>query len=308
MTRPAVTVITIFRDAMPYLQEAVDSVLAQTCDDWELLLVDDGSSDGSGELAHELSRSHRGQVRCLRHPGGENRGMSASRNLGLTQARGRAIAFLDGDDVYLPHKLEIQLELLGRHPEAGMVHGPMTLWWSWTGKPEHIGHDRVRDLRLPVDVVLPPPWLVRAYVRGEAGTPATCAVLLRRETLERVGGFVPTFRGLYEDQVFFHKVARHLPVVVTDVPGDLYRQHDRSATQRSLASGHWRRDAPNEASTVFLEWLDGYLAAECPSDLRSRLVVRRQLVEHRHPRLVRLRTGARSRLGAVRRRLLKPGS
>src|SRR5262249_32940458 len=76
---PRVTAVTIFLNAAAFLREAVASVLAQTWDDWELLLVDDGSTDGSGAIARALAGEHAGRIRYLTHPGGVNRGMSASR-------------------------------------------------------------------------------------------------------------------------------------------------------------------------------------------------------------------------------------
>src|ERR1043165_10106697 len=105
---PAVTAITIFLNEEKFLVEAVESVLAQSSQDWELLLVDDGSSDGSTEIARSYAERHPDRIRRLEHPGHANRGMSASRNLGVSQARGRYVGFLDADDVWLPGQLAEQ--------------------------------------------------------------------------------------------------------------------------------------------------------------------------------------------------------
>src|SRR5512147_3161209 len=98
MSRPRVSVITIFLDEERFLGEAIDSVRAQTFGDWELILVDDGSRDRSPAIAQSHADAEPARVRCLHHPAHANRGMSASRNLGLDAARGDLIAFLDGDD------------------------------------------------------------------------------------------------------------------------------------------------------------------------------------------------------------------
>src|SRR3954451_25115181 len=82
-TPPRVSVVTPFLNAERFLAEAVDSVLAQTYTDWELLLVDDGSSDGSTEVARNYVGLNPARVRYLEHPGHMNRGTSASRNLGI---------------------------------------------------------------------------------------------------------------------------------------------------------------------------------------------------------------------------------
>ena len=108
---PLVSAIIIFLNERRFLQEAIESVFGQTYANWELLLVDDGSSDGSTEIAQRAAVTHGSRVRYLEHPGHANRGMSASRNLGWIEARGEWVAFLDGDDVWLPQKLERQISL-----------------------------------------------------------------------------------------------------------------------------------------------------------------------------------------------------
>lgn len=128
-----VSVIVVFKDEERFLQEAVDSVFGQRFDGWELLLVDDGSSDGSVEIARRQVERRPGAVRYLQHPGGANLGISASHKLGLDHARGTFVAFLDGDDVWLPAKLAEQTSLMREHPDVGLVYGPVELWHSWSG-------------------------------------------------------------------------------------------------------------------------------------------------------------------------------
>src|SRR5262245_36560058 len=96
--KPLVSVIIIFFDAEQFIKEAIESVFAQTYDAWELLLVDDGSTDGSPAIAERCAKRYSGKVRHLEHGGRQNRGMSASRNLGIANANGEYIAFLDADD------------------------------------------------------------------------------------------------------------------------------------------------------------------------------------------------------------------
>src|SRR3712207_5043688 len=129
---PLVSVIIIFLNAERFVEEAVESVFAQTYDNWELLLVDDGSSDASTAIAGRYAEEHPGRVRYLKHPRHQNRGMSASRNLGIGHAKGEYIAFLDADDVWLEYKLQQQVAILGSHPEASMVYGNTLYWHSWT--------------------------------------------------------------------------------------------------------------------------------------------------------------------------------
>jgi len=96
-------------NAEHFLQDAIESVRRQTYPCWELLIVDDCSSDGTAEKAVEWS-SQDSRIRVLRT--GQNSGSSVARNLGLTDCRGRYLAFLDADDIWLPEKLEKQLTFM----------------------------------------------------------------------------------------------------------------------------------------------------------------------------------------------------
>src|SRR5918998_1607143 len=140
-SNPLVSCVIIFLNAERFIQEAIESVYAQTYDKWELLLVDDGSTDDSTQIALHYAEQYPEKVRYLNHPSHQNRGMSASRNLGISHAKGAYVAFLDADDVWLPNALQRQVAILGSNPEAGMVLGSAQYWYSWTGRPE----DNERD-------------------------------------------------------------------------------------------------------------------------------------------------------------------
>src|SRR5215213_8596780 len=94
---PRVSVIMIFLNTERFIEEAIESVFAQTYDDWELVLVDDGSTDASTAIARRYAAQHPHKVRYLEHAVHQNLGMSASRNLGIREAHGEFIAFLDAD-------------------------------------------------------------------------------------------------------------------------------------------------------------------------------------------------------------------
>src|SRR5215218_10922420 len=96
--KPLVSAIIIFLNEERFIEEAIQSVFAQSYENWELLLVDDGSSDASTRIALRYAEEHPGRVRYLEHPGHQNRGMSASRNLGISHTKGEYIACLDADD------------------------------------------------------------------------------------------------------------------------------------------------------------------------------------------------------------------
>jgi glycosyltransferase involved in cell wall biosynthesis len=114
-----VSVITPAWNAADFLAETLDSVLAQTFRDWEMLVVDDGSTDETAQIVSAYARTH-ARIRLLRQP---NAGPSAARNRGMRHARGRFFAFLDSDDRWAPRFLEAQLGVFERHAETALVTG-----------------------------------------------------------------------------------------------------------------------------------------------------------------------------------------
>ena len=286
--RVRVSVIMIFYNAARFIHEAVESVFAQTYGHWELLLIDDGSRDSSTAIARRWAEDYPGRVRYLEHGGRANRGMSASRNLGIRHALGEYIAFLDADDVYLPQKLERQVAILDSRTDAAMVYNATQYWYSWTGKPEDVHRDRLRSLGVSADVVIEPPRLLKLFFRGNARTPAICSCLLRREAIERIGGFEETFRGIFEDRVFFFKLSLNVPVLVTDGCWDRYRQHPESHCQVMSQIGEWHRGSqPSPADEAFLNWFEQYLIANGNTDSELRAILKKKLRPYCHPILWR---------------------
>jgi len=115
---PLVSVIIPAYNRVDYIDQAVQSVLGQTCKNVELLVVDDGSNDGT----YEKLQNYDTRLHLLTHAGHANRGQSASINLGLDSAQGKYIAILDSDDYWTPNKLEVQVDYLERHPNIGLVY------------------------------------------------------------------------------------------------------------------------------------------------------------------------------------------
>jgi glycosyltransferase involved in cell wall biosynthesis len=255
-----VSVIMIFLNAEAFIEEAIESVLSQTFENWHLQLVDDGSVDASTAIAKAYANQYPQKIRYLEHRGHQNRGMSVSRNLGIQESKGDYVAFLDADDVYLPQKLERQASILDAHPEVAMVYGATEHWYSWTGRPEDSGRDVLRKLGVATDTVVAPPALIPLFLRGKAQTPGTCGVLVRRQAIQQIGGFEEQFRGMFEDQVFFYKLCLSAPVYVESGRWDRYRRHSDSHSHTSDRLGFYALDGrPNLAYYRFLEWLERYL-------------------------------------------------
>lgn len=256
--KPLVSVIIIFLNAQQFIKEAIESVLAQTYDNWELLLVDDGSTDGSTDTALEYTVRYPHRIQYLEHRNHENRGMSVSRNLGILKATGKYFALLDADDVWLPHKLEHQIAILESHPETAMVYGPVQYWYSWTGKPADVGRDFMQDLIVKADTLYKPLELFATFLENEVAVPCIGSFLVRRHVTERVGGFVEAFRGLYEDQVFFTKVCLQAPIFVSSECTLKYRRHPTAACV--VVKG--KKQIIYTARLAFLRWLKTHLTRE----------------------------------------------
>jgi len=289
---PVISIVTIFRDPpVPFFEEAIASVFAQTESRWELLLVDDGSTKPGAAMADSIARDNPDRVSVLRHPGGVNRGMSASRNLGISAAQGEFVSFLDADDLYLPEKLERQLAEFSRHAEVAMVYGPSLYWWGWTGDSKDAGRDHPRRLGLRPNEVVAAPLLARAWLADRGDTPATCAVLIRRQAIEAVGRFETDFVDLYEDQVLFYKLALAYPAYLEGQAWDRYRRHPAALCEVRIREGTHSDDTrPTPARERFLVWLEAYLTATGIRDEAVWRGLRRQQWPFRHPLAYRVAT------------------
>lgn len=266
MSGAVVSVITIFLDEIEFLGEAIDSVREQDFTSWELLLCDDGSTDGS----HELALRHAAEddrIRVLTHPDRENRGMSAARNLGLCHARGRYVAFLDGDDRWPTDKLRTQVAALDTRPAVALVAGASTYWRSWsTGDPSD---DVVVPVGAPAGAVVEPPDLTTMlYPLGTGAAPCLCDLMVRRDVVEAVGGFEEQFRGLYEDQAFLLKVYLRHSVYIAEGSPSWYRQHPDSCVATATADGRY-----HALRRSFLDWLGEHLDQHDVHDPAVRLAL-----------------------------------
>jgi glycosyltransferase involved in cell wall biosynthesis len=116
--RPAVTVLMSVYNGIRYLAESTQSILSQSFSDFEFLIVDDGSTDGSAELIEQFAKSDK-RIVLLRNE--TNLGLTRSLNIGLKHARGKYLARQDADDISLPERLELQNKYLEQNPEVGIV-------------------------------------------------------------------------------------------------------------------------------------------------------------------------------------------
>jgi len=274
-----VSCITIFLNGEAFIKETIASIFAQTYGAWELLLVDDGSTDRSTEIAKHYAQKYPDKVRYLEHQDHQNLGMSASRNLGISYTKGEYIAFLDADDIWVPTKLADQVSILTQHPSAAMVYGRTQIWYSWTGKLEDQQLDHFYDLGVTPNTLIEPPRLLLQLLQNKYQTPTTCNALIRSQVFETIGYFEEGFRTLYEDQVFFTKVLLNAPVFVSDTYWAKYRQHPQSCSAQEEAFGYYNQRKP------FLHWLETYFRHQKVQDARIWQALRWEQWQSEHPSL-----------------------
>jgi len=297
-TRPVVSIVIPCFNGSRFLAETLDSVVAQVWESWEAIVVDDGSTDGSDDIVDLYSRRHPGKFRLIRHPGGVNRGISATRNLGVSEAAGEIVAFLDADDVWESEKLSRQVPLLQSHPEAVLLYGSTLYWFSWTGRNEDIPRDRPGELGFPLGLVSSPIEIIERALVGDAEMPCTCSVLVRKTALNAVGGLEDSFNGWFEDQVLFTKLFLAGPVVLAPGCYERYRQHAKSLTRSPEGAEKFER-----ARQAYVEWAMRYLAQHGYRGARAWRLLRNQWWRGMFPRAFRSAERAWGRLKREKRRL-----
>ena len=287
---PLVSVIIIFLNEEEFIEEAIESVFAQTYNHWELLLVDDGSDDKSSEIVCSYTGKYPNQVCYLEHDGHENQGMSASRNLGVRNAKGKYISYLDGDDVWLPNMLEKQVAILESQPQAAMVSAPLQLWHSWTGNPEDMHRDTLYGFESGVvhpygDTLVRPPKLLNLFLRNERFIPSS--VLVRRDVIESVGGYEDVFRDGFSDAVVFVKICLSSTVFVSNECLYKYRKHAESYTYKAWHAGEFP-----SSRQVYMKWIERYFMEQGVKDPEIWQAFKNGLWKHHHPRLHRIKERA----------------
>jgi glycosyltransferase involved in cell wall biosynthesis len=194
-----------------FLGDAIESVLHQTHKDTEIIVVDDGSTDNTSEVAARYA-----QVRCIRQ---KNLGLPGARNTGLRESTGKFLVFLDSDDRLLPHALAAGLESLKAHPECAFVYGSYQLI-SADGSP-------IKTLQRPC---IEQDHYLALLQDNYITVPAS--VMYRREVFDAVGNFNPSLRAS-EDYDLYLRITREHPIYCHGQMVAEYRQHGANMSANS---------------------------------------------------------------------------
>lgn len=207
---PCCSIIIPAYNAITYLPKTVESVLKQTFTDFEILIINDGSSDNIVEWASGIKDPR------LKLISKENQGVSAARNTGIAEAKGEYIAFLDADDLWEPTKLEKQLQCFKNNLLLGLVHTEMVLI-------DEKGKSLVRKFTSNIEGDA----LIHLL---EHNTVVTSSVIVRSSCLETVGNFDKNLR-YFEDWELWVRIALRYPFALIKEPLIFYRQHPNNTTK-----------------------------------------------------------------------------
>ena len=245
-----VSVVIPAYNAASHLVEALESVFAQRLDALEVVVVDDGSTDGTVEVARRFGRG----VRVLQQDRG---GSARARNLGLEATDGELVAFLDADDVWLPDKSARQLPLLLGDPGLGLVFSDMVSFGTPGAEGRSYFEERGFTGRCTLSSI---------FLHDMISTPT---VILRRACLAETGAFDPTL-PIGQDTDLWFRMALARPFAVVDAP----------LVRRRFHPGNTTRDSRTLARCVVAIWeryLDHCIAAEpdMEAELRADLAGKR---------------------------------
>ncbi|AFZ35719.1 glycosyl transferase family 2 [Stanieria cyanosphaera PCC 7437] len=214
IAEPQVSVIIPTYNCDRYISQAIDSVLQQQNCSYEIIVIDDGSSDRT----EEILQPYHDQIRYLKQI---NQGVAAARNNGISSAKGQLIAFLDADDYFLPGKLAAQAEIFDKRPDLGIVHS------GWQ-RVDSVGN-KLLDVK-PWEQT--PQLNLENWLRWKPVLPS--AMMFRRKWLEYAGGFDARFPPAEDTELVLRLAYKGCQSAWLRKITVCYRQHEQSAMHKGL--------------------------------------------------------------------------
>jgi glycosyltransferase involved in cell wall biosynthesis len=233
MNKQAVSVVIPTYNNADYLADAIESVLAQTFRDIEIIVIDDGSTDQTGQVMS----AYASRVVYLHQA---NHGPSAARNRGITQAQGKYLAFLDADDLYLPDKMSLQVSFLEAHPEIDLVYSDGVRFKMSKGKKTTLPLSTSGDVFILRSA--PDQYVFHLMTRNIF---PIHAALVKRECVVKVNGFDEMLTA-FEDWDLWFRIAEQYRFTFVDGEVVSYRVTPGSNSSDATRNYH-------EARKVFLK-------------------------------------------------------
>lgn len=221
---PKVSVIIPIYNAEKFISETIESVMAQTYPDWEIIAVDDGSTDKTPEILKEYKKKLPKKLHVITQ---KNSGVSIARNTGVSDAKGEYIAFLDHDDLWLPEKLEKQVKVLDSNKELGLLYSDSYMI-------DERGNLKKDTL---ISSIMSRNILRIKMFRGNILNELFCVdfiplltTIVRKDTFDKVGMFNPEYK-ISEDYDLFLRIAQLYTVDFIERPLAKYRIHSRGISK-----------------------------------------------------------------------------
>jgi glycosyltransferase involved in cell wall biosynthesis len=263
-SQPLITIAITCYNAEESIQRAVESALAQTWTEREILIVDDGSTDRSATLLEELERTH-DEIRLIRHA--SNRGVAEARNTLLAHARGTFIAFLDDDDESVPQRLEQQYRRLSEYEST---HAAATVLCYANREVVRAGEERPTSQGVGIGRVSPAPSgpMVADYVLGLVkddgrhswGMLGSGTLMARADSLRALGGFDSRFRRCAERDLAIRAALEGAHFISVDAP--LIIQYLSSTADSADANFRYRLQLVKKHRR-YLEGKKAFMGAWC---------------------------------------------
>lgn len=252
MQSPTISILMSVFNGAQYVSDAIGGILAQTFRDWELIIIDDCSTDKTPEL---IGRVRDDRIRIMRNS--QNLGLTRSLNLGLEYASGKYIARQDADDISLPRRLETQLEFLRLNPEVGLL-GTSIITIDAASRITGQSQNPLTNTEIQVDA------LVRNHI-------AHGSVVMRRAVIDVVGTYDSRF--VYaQDYELWLRLMQHFEVANLSAPLYLRRMHPAAISQQQRnAQSSFVRLAARQAAKRYL--------AASPDSLQAKALGRYYLQE-----------------------------
>ncbi len=231
MSRPLVSVLTTSYNREKYIAQAIESILAQSMTDFELIITDNVSTDKTLDIARTYESDPRVRIIANR----QNIGQFPNRNLASQLARGKYLKYVDSDDAIYPHCIEVMTHMMERYPKAGML----------------LCSDSENDPFYPFDLS-PREAYRRCFIHGERMSNSPLTTMFRKSAFDQAGGYENEKWPLSGDWDLILKIARNFPVLFAPTGFCFYRLHEE---QMGIAETNISRNFTSEGISISLEAL-----------------------------------------------------
>jgi len=246
---PKISIITTLFNGAKLFSETAESVIAQEYKDWEWILFDDGSSDGTQDIAKAIAAEHKEKIFYFEHQDNRNFGTAFTRNRAIERSCGEVISFIDQDDIWYSNRLSYHLDIFDCLKDCAMIWSPALYWYKERSFKQPVG-ERGKGLK---SGIYEPRQLVENFLRDLRCTPLPSASMVRRKQFDDVKGFEESVKGS-EDIVLWIKLASKFRICYDDEIIVKYRKHFDSTLRQAAQSGKM-----NEWNLVFYRWVIEFL-------------------------------------------------